>query len=137
MARTSNRAKRVPLGGHRQKLNVHEKQKGYEYRWVNDVPGRIRAAEEAGYEFVNEATVGDTGDGNTDLGSRVSASVGSTGHSQDTKAYLMRIKQEWYDEDQAAKEAERQKVDAAIRQGSVGSDQEGRYIPDSGIKYQP
>lgn len=139
MPRKSSRANRVPLGGHRQKLNVHDQDKGYSYRWFNDAPGRIQAAEQAGYEFVTEATVGDTGDGDTDLGTRVSARVGATGNGLNSTAYLMRIRQDWYDEDQDAKEQERSKIDAALRRGSVSGEpgQDGRYVPDSGISYKP
>lgn len=74
------------------------------YRFVNDNGSRISNFQAAGYEFVEDADlrVGD---------SRVfdpsdSGSAKIVTSNDGSRAYLMRIKKEWYDEDQA-KKAER------------------------------
>ena len=133
--RQNKRAERTPLGGFRQRLSVSEDQKedGYVYRWMNDTPGRLEQAEQAGYEYVDNAKAGDTGESNTDLGSRTSAVVDKR---EGTRAYLMRIRKEWYDEDQAAKESVNKQVDDAILGGKV-AESEGQYVPSGGISYKP
>lgn len=72
----------------------------YHYRVVNDVDGRISRFTEAGYEFViSDKTIGDkqATEGSA-LDSRTAKSVGGG-----RTGYLMRIKREWYEEDQKAK----------------------------------
>lgn len=132
----SDRKERTPLGGLRTKLQAPER-KGYVRRWFNDEPGRLSDAEAAGYEFVSEPVqAGDPDVTNVlDPGSRISKTVSREGR----KAYLMEIREDWYNEDQAAKEARLKETDDAIRKGSLqGSPgQDGRYVPTNGIKYQP
>lgn len=102
--------KRTPLYEQRDKLTVKGKEPGYTYRWVNDVKegSRLQAFTEAGYEFVDDAEikVGDEMAGRENqLGSKVSRVVGSDStRKEPVKAYLMRIKDDWYEEDQAAKQ---------------------------------
>jgi hypothetical protein len=116
-------------------LSVSEDQKedGYVYRWFNNTPGRLEQAGKAGYEFVDDATAGDAGESNTDLGSRTSAVVDRV---EGTRAYLMRIRQDWYDEDQAQKQLANDAIDDAIRGGKV-AESDNQYIPKSGINYKP
>lgn len=131
----NKRAKRVPLGSLRQKLHVPEelKEDGYHYHWFNDIPGRLEQAGQAGYEFVGGTPTGEAGDTNTDIGSRTSTVVD---RAEGTRAYLMRIPKEYYDEDQAAKQAVNDRVDEAIMGGKV-AESEGQYVPKSGISYKP
>ena len=102
--------KRIPMSLPRQKLSVPEIP-GYHLHWMLGTPERIAQALEAWYEFVdeNEATMenvdigGDTlKSGNTDLGSRVSRGAGSDigTDGQPVRLYLMKIKQEYWEEDQ-------------------------------------
>lgn len=96
----SGRPQRTPIGT-RNILTVKGKDPNFEYRIVNDTDDRITQFQEAGYELVpNEAvTVGDKRvNAPTSLSSNKQISVG-----QGTKAYLMRIRKEWYQEDQVAK----------------------------------
>jgi hypothetical protein len=99
--RATRRPKRVPLN-RQQILTVPEsmKEPGYHYRFINDVGERILKAEQAGYEVVKgKVPVGDSRVGNSEgIGSAVTKHVGNA-----TKAVLMRIKEEWYKEDQAEK----------------------------------
>lgn len=96
----SGRTRRTPLSK-RNRLSVKNQEQGFVYRIVNDTDDRIELFQDAGYELVPDAQVGDKRVGNAkSLGSTNSVSVGSG-----TQAFVMRIKKEWYDEDQAAKQA--------------------------------
>jgi len=91
-----------------------EKDPNFHYRVVNDIGSRIHAFQQAGYELVTDdnLVIGD---------SRVSdaADLGSTKRilSKDgTVSYLMRIKKEWFDEDQKAKNDRLDELDTAMKQ---------------------
>lgn len=127
------RKQRIPVGVPRSKLAVPEI-RGYQLRWFNDLEGRIQQAIDGGYEFVSPdeaptfGTPGDIDNVNRDLGARVSRVVDkSTG----MRAYLMRIKKEFYEEDQAAKQSIIDETDHQIRKGRL-HDAEHRYVPDQG-----
>lgn len=95
----NNRPKRTPVA-ERNKISFDHKEPGYVYRLVNDVENRLADFKAAGYEVVTgDANVGDNEAGAaSSLGSAVTKHVGNG-----TTAVLMRIKQEWYDEDQRKK----------------------------------
>ena len=96
-----------------------EKDPNYVYRFVNDTGSRIDQMKQAGYEIVEDDSliVGD---------SRVSdpSSQGSAKRviSKDgTVSYLMRQKKEYYEEDQATKQAHNDEIEAAMKkQASEG-----------------
>ena len=46
----------------------------------------------------------------------------------------MKIRQEWYEEDQAALQAKNNAIDAAIRKGKITGDNPAMYVPRDGIK---
>jgi hypothetical protein len=122
---------RVPLGVSRTKLAVQARE-GYVRRWVNDSEGRLQQAEQGGYQFVEDPKLQigdqDIDNVNRDLGARVSRVVDKT---TGQKAYLMEIKEEFFQEDQEAKRKAIDETDAAIRKGKL-QDGENRYIPDRG-----
>jgi hypothetical protein len=128
----SGRSTRVPLGVARTKLGF-PKREGYVRRVVNDDEGRLAMALNGGYEFVKNEGGEHLGDQdidnvNRDLGSRVSRVVNkSTGQ----KAYLMEIKEEFYEADQAAKRKAVKAKDDLIKTGKLDDDAD-RYIPDRG-----
>lgn len=101
----SGRVKRQPVGS-RSRLNVAGKDSNYEYRFVNDIGDRISMFQEAGYEMVSKDQH-KIGDNRLDIastdGTNASVSVGVKPNGEGQRAYLMRIKKEWYSEDQAAK----------------------------------
>ena len=108
----SGRRTRTPVGK-RNILSVKGKEAGYEYRIVNDEYDRVDTFKEAGWEVVSnsDVQVGDKRVGQaTTPGSAAQVSVGGG-----QKGIVMRIKQEWYDEDQAAKRAEVQELEATTR----------------------
>lgn len=138
------RKARIPLGTHRAKLTVE----GFNIppdkagRWVVDHPGRLTQAEAAGYTFVvdpNAKTGTGPENGRDRLNTKICQNVGTKENGAPLMAYLMVIDKDWYEEDQRVKQAEVDKTDEAIRtggiQGKVGED--GRYIPDGGIVYNP
>jgi hypothetical protein len=85
---------------------------GYHYHVINDKDGRIPSKQAQGYEFVySEKPIGDFQVGEaTALGSLVCKPVGNG-----RVGYLMRIKQEFYDEDQAAKAKIVDATEAALK----------------------
>ncbi len=120
---TPDRKKRIPIGVRTPTWNAPEKD-GFHYRVFNDKwsghdPARIQKALDAGYEVVegvSHKTVGTNDDGSP------------------IEGILMRIPQEWYDEDQALKQKDVDRVDEAIMAGTLESKAgDNRYIPD-GIK---
>jgi len=120
---TSERIRRSPINGTRNRLNVRGKEPGYVYRIVNDIDDRIQTFQELGYEIVTDqsVSVGDKRVANaTQEGTPIKVSVG-----QGVQGYVMRQKQEWYDEDKAKKqehvnELERSMKDDANKEGFYG-----------------
>jgi hypothetical protein len=95
--------RRASINGTRNVLNISGKEPGFVYRVVNDVGDRIEQLKSIGYEIVEDQSVqvGDRRIANpTKEGSPVKVSVGGG-----VQGYVMRIKQEWYDEDAAKKAA--------------------------------
>ena len=112
----SGRVKRVPIGT-RNVLTVDGKDPNYEYRIVNDTSDRVQMFKDAGYEIVsaNNIRVGDKRVGQASAeGSISQVSVGNG-----DKAFVMRIKKEWYQEDQARKLAEVKNLEDATKQKAL------------------
>lgn len=116
-------ARRIPINGEHNILTVEGLDPNYEYRWVNDEPGRIDRFKLAGYETVeHDVTVGDaTADTSSQVGKVVTRPVGSgfTG-------YLMRIPKEYYEEDKAAFHRDIDEQEAAIL-ADINSGTDGKY----------
>ena len=111
---SAERPRRTPLGK-RNRLMVQNKEPGYHYRIVNDEDDRVTQLQENGWELAPNAKVGALGDRRVDnassLGSQPYISVG-----KGVKATVMRIKEEWYKEDQAVKQAEINELEETMRQ---------------------
>lgn len=136
------RETRIPFGSARTKLDVPYHIPGFHLHWVNDTPGRIAQAEQSGYEFVTFDEVRLSARSAGLVGGAVGTNVSRlVGKQEDgvtpLHAYLMKIKQEWYDEDQKTLQRKNDAVDSAIRGGNVEGHvgQDGRYIPRGGIKF--
>lgn len=117
MAKTPDRPKRIPVSGvGRNILTVVGKDPNYAYRWVNDTDQgmRIEKFKQGGWEVVQKDTEIKVGDRVVDQGSVVGSSV-TRYVGQKTTAVLMRIPLEWFEEDQAAKQAELDAIDEAMR----------------------
>lgn len=106
--RSSERPTRVPVG-QRNRINVRNRDPNYHYRLVNvnleSDPDRVQRFLDGGYEIVEKDKAGPIGDSKVDNPSAL-GSAGLVSVGQGTKAILMRIRKEWYKEDQDAKQAE-------------------------------
>ena len=139
VAARSQKARRNLFNGTEGKLKVGHTIDGFHLHIFNDSPGRIDTALQSGYEFVTPDEVGGTGtnvvSANTDLGDKVRFLVGLAEDGGPMYGYLMKIKQEWYDEDQAERIGRTQQIDNALRKGKTpGVNTEGFYVPREGIK---
>lgn len=126
--------KRIPMGVPVQKLEVADIP-GYHLHWFLGTPERIARAQDGGYEFVHPEDVqpnsvslgGDSAaSGSTDMGSQVSIVAGSeTGRDgQPVRMVLMKIKQEWYEEDQKVVEERNDLVRDSLLGGMIGAAQD-------------
>lgn len=110
------RPKRTPISK-RNILSVEGKDPNYHYRIVNDTGDRIQAFKDAGYETVpaSDVRIGDKRiNSATPEGSLAQVSVGGG-----QKALLMRIPKEWYEEDQAAKQTEINRLEQSTLQQAL------------------
>lgn len=98
-------------------LTVAGKDPNYVYRIVNDSGDRINEFLDAGYELVDEDSV-KVGDKRVNKasaeGTKSQISVG-----QGQKAFVMRIRKEWYDEDQAIKQQRVDQLEATIKEKAL------------------
>jgi len=124
---------RIAVGGFKLKMSISPQLKAYFERedlhpcWVNDKNNMLFDYEQGGYTFVengienrkkeNSKTGGDHKTSNTDIGSKISMVVD---RREGTRAYLMCIPKEWYNEDRAAELQQAQDIDDSImRKGST------------------
>ena len=115
MATKAQRPQRTPLAN-RSVLGIKGKEPGYVYRIVNDTGDRITSFQEQGYEIVTDSTItiGDRRVGKASKdGSPVQVSVGSG-----IDGYLMRIKDEFYKEDQDYKEQKLAELEGSMKRDS-------------------
>jgi hypothetical protein len=118
---------RTPITGDRSILEVHGKRAGFQYRWVRDTSEtghEIVRYLSAGYEFVNRNKEGIViGDNSVYQSKAVGSIIRVPAGRDDDYLYLMKIPQEWYDEDQEAKQREVDRREEAI----VNPEIEGKY----------
>lgn len=110
------RVRRTPIGK-RNVLTVSGMEEGYNYRFVNDSGDRVQEFLDNGWEKVpaKKVRVGDKRIGAaSEEGTDATASVG-----QGVKAYIMRIRKDWYEEDQEAKQAHINATEAATREKAL------------------
>ena len=112
MAGKAQRTQRTPLAN-RSVLGIKGKEPGYVYRIVNDTGDRVASFQERGYEIITDSsiTIGDRRVGKASAdGSPVQVAVGNG-----IDGYLMRIKEEYYKEDQAYKEQKLSELEQSMR----------------------
>lgn len=123
----SGRVRRTPVGI-RNVLTVSGKDPDFVYRIVNDTGDRVQQFKEAGYETVSSAThvVGDNRvNAPSTEGSVAQASVGGG-----MKGIVMRIKKEWYSEDQEAKLRHVAETEATTKQKALEGSDYGKLTTD-------
>lgn len=150
---SEERRTRQPLGVMRKKLSLDKKtrdmlkKEGLVPRMVNDDNHgeRIRDAIAGGYDFISsdgELILGDTVV-RKELNMRVRKTVGTNKDGSPKFAYLMAIRRDFYEEDQARKEEQNKMVDEAIRGGNPTGLKDHGVTPDKGgtniknIVYEP
>lgn len=107
-----SRVKRTPVG-QRNVLKVGGKDPNYEYRIINDTGDRVQEFLDAGYELVKEGSVS-VGDKRVNKASS-DGSVSQVSVGQGQKAFVVRIKKEWYLEDQATKQQRVNELEASTK----------------------
>jgi hypothetical protein len=132
------RRRRNVFNGTEAKLSVHHQIPGYHLHVFTDVGGRIQTALDSGYEFVTPDEVGGVSENvvsrNGDLGERIRFLVNPRAEGSEQYGYLMKQRQEWYEEDQAELQAKNNRIDEAIRGGKITGENSGFYVPQGGIK---
>jgi len=134
----AQRPRRNSIGVPRLTLAVKFEIPGHHLCWMND-DGNVEQAVDSGYEFVTrgetelESGVTPT---NVDISDKIKQKVGTTQQGDVLYAYLMKIKQEWHEEDMAAIEAQNKQVEDAIASGSINGavGQDGRYAAGINIR---
>ena len=111
---TNIRPKRTPMSGPRNIMTVEGLPEGFEYRWINDQDNRIQRAIAGGWDHVintdGRYKIGDRqADPQHQIGAVVSKLVGTDKFGKPLTAYFMAIREDWYLEDQLAKQREIEK----------------------------
>jgi hypothetical protein len=125
---TEKRPDRIPIHKSRDVLSVEGKNPHYEYRWVLDrdeTGQRIHKFLNAGYDFADKETdklkVGDSMVFKSEgLGNIYRVPAGGSQY-----LYLMRIRKDWFESDQAAKQREIDELEQTMIDREVN--EEGRY----------
>jgi len=134
----ATRKRRSAFNGTEAKLSVMETIPGYHLHIFTDAGSRVKQAQDSGYEFVTPTEVGGVSENvvsrNGDLGDRIRYLVNPHAEGTEQYGYLMKIRQEWYEEDQAEIQAKNNRIDAAIRKGKVTGENSNFYVPTGGIK---
>ena len=132
------RKRRNTFNGTEAKISVRQQIEGYHLHVFTDVGGRIQEALDNGYEFVAPIEVGGVSENvvsrNGDLGERIRYLVNPRAEGSEQYGYLMKIRQEWYEEDQAELQAKNNTIDSSIRRGKITGENPAFYVPNGGIK---
>ena len=136
---------RVPFSGFVKKLDVvipddSPLKTDYYLRWFNDTPGRVAAAQRAGYDFVDKSEVS-FNDGvvaiNNDVGEKVSALAGSKENGQPLLAFLMKLPIAFRQEDMEAHERQLMEIEGTIKRGQVGANPREMTAHGEDTRYEP
>jgi hypothetical protein len=113
---------RIPPGQPRLKLTVKGLKKNERGYWA--LPEQFEELLEGGYTFAAKEgiEVGTDKAGNTDLGSLVSKPAGSDG----SRLYLMKIRKDWYEQNQAIKQKQ---ITSNENQMLNPGESQNQYIP--------
>lgn len=117
----SERPKRVPINGLRDKMSVRGQEPGWHYCWVNE--GNVDQYVLGGYEFVShEVQVGERRiDQASMIGGKVAMAAGNG-----MTAYLMRCPQEIFEEELKLTQERTDDTERSLRE-NLNSGTDGRY----------
>lgn len=144
------RDRRAPMFQPEAKLHVPEGAiPGYKLYWFRGMPGRLAYARRVGFEYVKPEEIQDhllgfgfadgPEGGNTDMGDRVSvaAQEGVGPDGQFLRLYLMKIKQEWWDEDMVRyTETKIDPIVESLKAGMVEAGSRGESPGDIARRYR-
>ena len=134
----TTRKRRNVFNGTEAKLGVREQIPGYHLHIFTDTGSRIQEAMDSGYEFVTPSEIGGVSENvvsrNGDLGERIRYLVNPRAEGTEQYGYLMKTRQEWYEEDQVELQMKNNRIDTAIRGGKITGENSGFYVPQGGIK---
>jgi hypothetical protein len=118
------------LGGMRLKLAVYGEIDGFHLYWANDEDNEIEELLYDGFEFVAAAEVHMESRivQDADVTSKVSRFVGTKADGSPLRAYLMKCREDIWQDRQSAGQEQANAWDSAILAGSVGA-VDGRYQP--------
>jgi hypothetical protein len=127
---------RIPFGVPRSKLAVLGEIPGYCLKWIDDIGGRIEEAQAGGYEFTSKREIhlapgAEVVPLSSDLGDRLSMIVGTNRQTGTAKrSYLMKIRNEFRDEDKKYFTDLREKRMNSIKRGQVSPIDRNFYFPN-------
>lgn len=125
------------LQGRRNRLYVDESQldrQNFEYRFVNDTPGRLHSfTVQDDWEVVPDREGVIKAD-STGTGAEVAAHAGIGPTGAPMRSVLLRKPRKYYDDDEAAKQRQIDAREAGLRAGQAeGASIENGYVPKGGI----
>jgi len=133
----NKRPRRNMFNGTQQRLAVYGNIPGYHLHIFNDEAGRVEQALATGYEFVEPheidlETSRRVTETNGAVDNKIRHVVGKTEGNNAQYAYLMKIKKEYFDEDQKAAQDEiTEKENYMLRNGGSNADSiRNTYIPN-------
>lgn len=133
----ATRKRRNVFNGTEAKLGVRQQIAGYHLHIFTDNGSRIQEALDNGYEFVQPDEIGGVSENvvsrNGDLGDRIRYLVNPRAEGTAQYGYLMKQRQEWFEEDQRALQTRNSQIDAAIKRGKTTGDNPSFYVPQGGI----
>ena len=126
------------FNGTQLKLSVNQTIPGYHLHVFTDQGQWIQEAIKGGYEFVSPAEVGGVSENvvsrNGDLGEeRIRYLVNPRAEGSEQYGYLMKIREEWFLEDQKELQEKNNQIDRAIRKGKITGENSSFYVPPGGI----
>jgi hypothetical protein len=135
----SQRTRRSSFGAPKLSMAVTVEVPGYHLCWMNDDGKMIDQALDSGYEFVvkHETEIENgVSPSNVDMNDKIKMKVGTFDNGAPIYGYLMKIKNEWFEEDQEAILLENRKIEDAIAGGNINGTvgQDGKYVSSISIK---
>lgn len=101
------------------RLSVDESgldRKQFEYRWVRDVDGRVKALEDQDWDVVNDLAAAPEANG---VSTVRDVHGGREENGKPFRQVLMRKYKDWYETDQKTKQAPLERIDQQLRRGKA------------------